>query len=128
MVSFDMTGDELVRTFRQIQLSRFGIYATKGLRETMKIYANGTKKYLNMTLSNGTAIDPKRTYRALSLSYLIQGGGDFVNVTNIIYTPRNVKSEGMFRDKIRVELKKLGRIVAGSLMDPNNPRLRIIRE
>lgn len=57
----------------------------------MKIYANGTKEYLNMTLHNGTAIDPKRTYRGLSLSYLLNGGGDFINITNIIYTPRNVK-------------------------------------
>ena len=89
MVSFDMTGEEMINVFKEVQYGVRGIFATKGLKETIRIHANGTKQYLNITLYNGTAIDPKRTYRGISLKYLMLGRGHFVSAKSKIYTLRN---------------------------------------
>lgn len=60
LISFDITGKELAGILKTVQLVKIKhhFYATKGLKETIKRYQNGTLEYSNLTWANGTEIDP----------------------------------------------------------------------
>lgn len=96
---------------KAVQVAKTGhYYATKGLKETIRRYENGTLEYLNATWANGTYIDPLKTYRGASSGILMKGDNDFKNVVGTVYTLRNATIVGLYRDKIKEELIKLKRI------------------
>jgi hypothetical protein len=78
-------------------------------------------------MMNGTAIDPAKTYKGVTIKFLLDGGSSFSSVIGTSYTPRNVVNLGEFRSCLKPILQGMGIIRAGTLMDPANPRIIINR-
>lgn len=57
---------------------------------------------------------------------MMKGTNDFEKVARTIYTLRNQKIVGLYRDKMKEELIKLKRIRPKTFFDPTNLRLRIV--
>jgi hypothetical protein len=88
LVSFEMTGYELLQTLTVIQGGKKGFYPNWGLRQRISIAGNGTRTFLGATLSNGNEIDLSKNYRVVSIDFLTNGGDDFKDVIGKIYTLR----------------------------------------
>lgn len=125
--SFDMTGKELIDTLAIIQASAKGFYPTFGLAQTVTLDLSGTRKLRTATLYNGTAIEPDKVYRGVSITFLTQGGDDFKDVIGKVYSVKNEVLHGDFRTLIRPELVKWGTIKTGTLVDPLRPRLTVVK-
>lgn len=123
LVSFDITGKELLGMLESVQAGPLGFYHMFGVAQTVTIDKQGAHGFVSATLADGSPIDPKATYRGLTVDFLLQGGDDFSRVINKIYTPRNTQSHGLLRDLLRKPLEDLGVIRVGSLIDPDHPRL-----
>lgn len=107
LISFDITGEELLQMLSVIQSGTLGFYPAYGLKQTVAI-RNEKKIYINATLANGEPINPQSTYRGVSIDFLVKNGGDdFKNVMNKIYTLRNDRSEGDIKELLRPKLKEL---------------------
>ena len=124
--SFDMTGRELLDTLAIVQASVKGFYPTYGLAQTVTLDLSGNKKLRSATLYNGSAIEPDRVYRGVAITFLTQGGDDFKDVIGKVYSVRNEVLHGDFRTLIRPQLVKWGTIKAGTLVDPQRPRLTVV--
>jgi hypothetical protein len=74
---------------------------------------------------NGEQIEPNKTYRGLSIDFLLSGGDDFNKVIGKVYTPRNVRNEGDLKQLLKPQIKKIGKINDGAWLDPKNPRIII---
>ena len=59
----------------------------------------------------------------ITVDFLINGGDDFKNVINKIYTPRNMKDLGPLRESLKSELIKMESIEEKDVIDPERPRL-----
>lgn len=56
----------------------------------------------------------------------MDGGDDFKAVIGKVYTVRKQIIHGDFRDLIKAQLIKLGRVKENSLIDPLRPRLTVV--
>jgi 2',3'-cyclic-nucleotide 2'-phosphodiesterase (5'-nucleotidase family) len=56
LVSFDMTGNELLQTLAAIQGGTYGFYPSYGIKQTVKIDTKGKKHFVNATWMNGQPI------------------------------------------------------------------------
>jgi len=92
LVSFDITGAELLAMLAEIQAGPLGFYPAYGLKQTVGIDSTGKHKFISATLPDDTKIEPDRVFRGLSIDFLLNGGDDFNAVIGKIYTPRNVKN------------------------------------
>lgn len=91
--TFDITGSELLETLRIIQSGQKGFYHSWNLQ--MKVtYSNLQRGFISARFINGTSIDPKRVYKGVADNFLLEGGDDFKDVINKVYTPRNVVTKG----------------------------------
>ena len=73
-----MTGKELKQTIDTIENGIHGYYPTWNLIETFK---KGEPKKLNkLTFLNGTEILEEKSYRGVTVDFLLSGGDDFENV------------------------------------------------
>lgn len=99
--SFDMTGQELINTLSVIQTAAKGFYPTYGLSQTVTLDLSGNKRLRNVTLYNGSAIEPNKVYRGVAITFLTQGGDDFKDVIGKVYTVRNEVLHGDFRALVR---------------------------
>lgn len=125
LVSFDITGQELLAMLDTVQAGGLGFYPMYGVAQTVGIDKQGAHRFISATLMDGSPIDPEATYRGLSIDFLLQGGDDFGKFINKSYTPRNTYSHGLIRDLLRKPLESLGVIRANSLIDPKHPRLTV---
>lgn len=123
--SFDMTGEELIKTLRILQSGRRAFYATYGLSQEVTFAKNGTKQFIKAKLYNGSEIEPTKTYRGASVVFLTNGGDDFQQVLDSGYRVRNQKLEGDFQTQVKQKLKELKKIYANTLVNPDRPRLKI---
>lgn len=96
LVSFDITGAELLQLLTVVQAGPLGFYPMFGVSQVVGI-ANQQHRFISATLADGSPIDPAATYRGLSIDFLLQGGDDFGQVINKSYTPRNTKRHGVIR-------------------------------
>lgn len=126
LISFDILGSELLAMLTVIQAGHLGFYPSAGLQVT--VAANGAlnHKFVTASFINGEPIIPDRMYRGMSIDFLLQGGDDFKDVMNKVYTVRNEKNEGLIRDLIRPILQDLKVVREGSLIDPDHPRLIVV--
>lgn len=92
LVSFDMTGNELLQTLAVIQGGAYGFYPSYGIKQTVKIDKNGKKHFVNATWMNGQPIVLEQVYRGVAIDFLLNGGDDFSSVMGKIYTLRNPKT------------------------------------
>lgn len=127
LVSFDITGAELLQMLALVQAGPLGFYPMFGVTQVVGIDAQGKHRLISAALADGSPIVPDRTYRGLSIDFLLQGGDDFGQVIGKTYTPRNTKSHGVIRDLIRKPLETLGVVKRGSLIDPDHPRLIVVQ-
>lgn len=83
-----MTGHELIKTLQILQAGKKSFYPTKNLKQKVRVYPNGTREVINVTFYDGTPIEESKTYRGVSLDFLLSGGDDFQNVMGKIYSLR----------------------------------------
>lgn len=88
-----------------VQAGPLGFYPMFGVTQVVGIDRQNNHRFISATLADGSSIDPEKTYRGLTIDFLINGGDDFNEVINKTYTPRNtIKHEGVIRDIIRKPL------------------------
>jgi 2',3'-cyclic-nucleotide 2'-phosphodiesterase (5'-nucleotidase family) len=105
LISFDITGAELMQMLAVVQAGPLGFYPMFGVTQVVGIDRQNNHRFISATLADGSPIDPEKTYRGLTIDFLINGGDDFNQVINKTYTPRNtIKHEGVIRDIIRKPL------------------------
>lgn len=126
LISFDITGAELLQMLTVVQAGPLGFYPMFGVNQVVGI-ANQQHRFISATLADGSSIDPAQTYRGLSIDFLLAGGDDFGAFINKTYTPRNTIKHGVIRDLLRKPLEQLGVIREGSLIDPDHPRLIVVQ-
>lgn len=127
LISFDITGAELLQMLTIVQSGPLGFYPMFGVNQLVGIDSNQAHRFISATMADGTPIVPDRVYRGLSIDFLLQGGDDFKNVIGKTYTPRNTKNHGVIRDTLRKPLEAMGVIREGTLIDPDHPRLIVVR-
>ena len=127
LISFDITGRELLEMLSIVQSGAFGFYPTFGINVVAQIDSNKAHQFINATLADGSLIQPDRVYRGLSIDFLLNGGDDFKKVIGITYTPRNTQNHGLVREVLRKPLENLGTVKAETWIDPNNKRLIVLK-
>ena len=108
-----------------------GFYYTWNIKQyvslTSKTNPDGSesivKGYVNATMADGTPIEDDKVYKGITVSFILNGGDDFINVIGKVYTPRDVVDIGDQREVLVKEFKKLGTIKRGEWIDPENPRM-----
>ena len=121
--SFDMTGEELLRTLNDIVGKKF--YSVSGLMVT---YSRQPKKFISALEYNGgkyNEIDKNKMYKVASLDYLIKGNVEFAKVMKW-YKPRNYKCFETIREVVERYLKEIRVIKANDFYDPLHPRNNFI--
>ena len=83
-----MTGHELIKTLQILQAGKKSFYPTKNLKQRVRVYPNGTRELISVTFYDGAPIEESKTYRGVSLDFLLSGGDDFQNVMGKIYSLR----------------------------------------
>jgi 2',3'-cyclic-nucleotide 2'-phosphodiesterase (5'-nucleotidase family) len=126
LVTFDILGSELLEMLKIVQAGPLGFYHTSGLRLTVAANGGVNHRLINATMYDGSPIIRDRMYRGMSIDFLLQGGDDFKDVMGKTYTLRNPKTHGTIRDLLRPKLIDIGVIKAGSLIDPDHPRLIVV--
>lgn len=86
-------------------------------------YQNLVKGFISAKFINGTEIDPVKTYTGVTIDFLLKGGDDFKDVIGKVYTPRNVQNKGDYKELTQPFLEKMEIIKAGTLINPDEPRL-----
>jgi len=120
LVSFDMTGAELKRCLKTIQLGKKSFYATSGV---VQDFVESPRSFLDVKFYNNVTIDDKATYKIVTVQFLLYGGDDFGEVLKW-YTPRNVQVDRRnLRDIVQMYVEKIKEINEGDFIDPNNPRI-----
>ncbi len=97
LLSFQMTGYELIQSIKLVQQGRTGFFATKNLKQYIRIHKNGSREVTRITFSNGTQIDLGRSYRGVSIDFLLKGGDGFRDIIGRIYELRKQVWLGEFR-------------------------------
>jgi 2',3'-cyclic-nucleotide 2'-phosphodiesterase (5'-nucleotidase family) len=110
LISFEMSGHELVETLKVLQSGRKSFYPTKKLRQHVRIFSNGTRQLTKVAFSDGSEIELGRNYRGISIDFLLKGGDDFSKVVGSIYTLRKEVWLGEFRESLKPKLMKIGSI------------------
>lgn len=127
LVSFEMNGYELIETLKVLQAGRKGFYPVRGLKQIVSLSLNGTARFVSATWANGQPIDLARNYRGVTINFLLEGGDDFKDVMGKVYTLRKEKVEGEMRALMKPKLIERAVIKEGSLIDPLNPRITILK-
>ena len=79
----------------------------------------------SVTFADGTAIEERKEYRGLSVSFLLSGGDDFKDVMGKVYNLRGKMIIGEMRDVLRPQLMRTIEITEEKVYDPAHPRLII---
>lgn len=87
-----------------VQAGPLGFYPMYGVNQVVAIDSNKAHRFISATLADGSPIDPEKTYRGVSIDFLLAGGDDFNNFIGKIYTPRNTIKHGIIRDLLRKPL------------------------
>lgn len=62
---------------------------------------------MSAKLTNGTEIDPESEYTGVTIDFLLEGGDDFKQVIDVVYTPKDVVEEGDFKTLVQPKLEAL---------------------
>lgn len=90
LISFDITGKELLTMLEILQSGEKGFYQCWNIRMEVSL-KDGKKGFISAKFMNGTLIEEDKTYRGVSIDFLLEGGDDFSKVINKTYTVRNPK-------------------------------------
>lgn len=112
----------MVEMFRILQSGQKGFYQCWNIQMEVS-YQNLVKGFISAKFINGTEIDPVKTYIGVTIDFLLKGGDDFKDVINKTYTPQNEQDKGDYKVITEPLLKKMGVIKAGTLINPDQPRL-----
>lgn len=106
LVSFDITGAQLLQMLTIVQAGPLGFYPMFGVDQVVSV-TNKKHAFVSAKMRDGSEIIPDRVYRGLSIDFLLNGGDDFKPFIGSKYTPRNTFNHGMIRDLIRKPLEQL---------------------
>lgn len=67
IISFEMSGQELLDTLNILQSGAKGFYPTYGLSQVVSLSSSGVKKLISAKFYNGTEINPQQNYRIVSI-------------------------------------------------------------
>jgi len=123
LVTVQMTGKEVRKMMEILQEGSKGFYSTSGVKQIVTKLP--VRKLESLKFYDNTDIVDDQIYSIATNDFLIGGGDDFKNVLTW-YIPRNYIDHGIFRDKVLDYLKKIKYIKENDLIDPLNPRLKII--
>lgn len=56
IVSFEMSGRQLLQTLKVIQAGKKGFYSTAGLKQNVQVYPDGVRELVSVTFADGTLI------------------------------------------------------------------------
>ena len=71
VLSFEITGAELLKTLEILQAGKKSFYPTKNLKQRVTVYGNGTRQLTSATFADGTPFEDNRTYRGVSMNFLL---------------------------------------------------------
>ena len=133
----DVNGADLKLILSIIQVGEKAYYANSGLKQTMKVYTNGTKEFLNVSLwvdGKEVEIEDDKSYKLGTIEYIAHNyGDDFDKVKAAGYEFKNVVCENSnpslkWNVRIIEELRKFGSIDISKYVDPEHPRIIEIKE
>ena len=78
----------MIKSLEILQSGKKSFYPTKHLRQRVKVYLNGTRELTNVTFYDGRPIEYGKSYRGISMDFLMRGGDDFQNVIGKVYSLR----------------------------------------
>jgi len=56
VISFEMTGHELIKTLQVLQAGKKSFYPTKNLKQRVRVYPNGIRELTSVSFYDGTPI------------------------------------------------------------------------
>ena len=86
IVSFQLTGAEVVEMIKRVQNGWDGFYFAHGIFQTVSLTETVNeegvtvlqKGFVNATLPDGSPIIPDKIYTGVTLEFLLKGGDDFI--------------------------------------------------
>ena len=125
--SFDMTGEEVIRMFKELNIN--DIYPATGIVQTY--LKKNMKNYLrDIELWDGikkSKIELDKTYRVCTNNFLADGGIQMRTIRQW-YDLRNLEKHGLIRDEIVKYFKAMKIIKKEFYIDENNPNLIFLKE
>lgn len=145
IVTFELSGKDLIDMLRRVQNGWDGFYYTDGIFQTVSLTEvtneDGSKVmqkgFVDASMLDGSEIDPERIYTGCTLQFLLNGGDDFIKAfgeTDLIdpetgapfvpLEPKNIQDVGEQREEFMKQLKAIGVATAEDwAVDPENPRM-----
>lgn len=123
IVTAELSGSDLIKLMQIIQSGKKGFYATARLHQIVTLNPN---KLVDVTFSDGTKIDPSKTYKIVTNDFLINGGDDFSQAIQVV----NFKNKHLgpsVRDVLLDSLRKMKSVNTSEnpLIDKAHPRVEI---
>ena len=121
LVTFDVTGQELISIVKILQEGYLGFYFTSGLQQNV---CGNPHSLINVTLDYGVEINPFKNYTIGTVKFMAMGGDDFASVLKV-YSPRNLSYHDNLREVIREAIieEKILNENGKQYIDPENRRL-----
>ena len=96
LITFDITGSELIALLAAVQKGPLGFYPTAGLQITASTDRSKNHAFIGAKFYNKLGeledIVPDRVYRGMSNDFLLEGGDDFKNAMGKVYTLRKSRA------------------------------------
>ena len=130
IVTFSMTGEELINMLKQIEESTtYGLYPVSGLKLQI-LQTSNSKQLISAKLFDGIndiEIEKNKTYKVASNNFLLNGGDDFAKVMKW-YKIKDFEDYNDTRDNLIAYLKNVQLINSKNYIDELNPRILVIKE
>ena len=130
IVSFSMTGEELITMLKQTEESTtYGLYPVSGLKLQI-LQTSNSKQLISAKLFDGIndiEIEKNKTYKVASNNFLLNGGDDFAKVMKW-YKIKDFEDYNDTRDNLIAYLKNVQLINSKNYIDELNPRILVIKE
>jgi 2',3'-cyclic-nucleotide 2'-phosphodiesterase (5'-nucleotidase family) len=130
IVSFSMTGDELLIMLKQTEESTsFDFYPISGLK--IQILESGhSKKLISAKIFDGVyehEIEKNKTYKIATNSFLLKGGDDFAKVIKW-YKVKDFVDYNETQQNLIEYLRNINKINSDNYIDELNPRILVITQ
>lgn len=122
VVTFEMTGLEVLKMMGTLQSGHLAFYHTAGLMQNVTLTP---RNLLDIKLYNGDDIDKNKTYTISTNDFMLGGGDDFKDVVTW-YKARNVKTFSLMRDLIINYITNVGVIKRSDYINPDKKRINIV--
>lgn len=121
LATFRIKGDNLVELIKRIHHTRwsYGFHNLK-VKLTRKPY-----QVVEVLTADNKPLIGDKWYVGVTTDFLLKGGDSFKGLINDLYLESDIHVFGLLRDHVGKQVKKLG-LIAGSRIDPKNPRIEFL--